>query len=109
MRAGDRTLHRAFPLSVERSLSRNRAFFAQFWGAHACGVLVSAFCGDELLPALLESEHSGSSLPQNVAARTLQACAPQKKLTCAALRRRRSVGVRASRLVTSVFTATERR
>jgi hypothetical protein len=20
-----------------------------FWGAHACGVLVSAFCGDELL------------------------------------------------------------
>jgi hypothetical protein len=39
----------------------------KFRGAHACGVLVAAFCGDELQ----------SSLWQNATARTLQACASQ--------------------------------
>ena len=53
---------------------------AEFWGAHACSVLVAAFCGDELLlnavaRAVVSFEQS--SRRQNAFASTLQACAPQ--------------------------------
>jgi hypothetical protein len=54
---------------------------ALFRGAHACSVLVSAFCGDELLlhavgRAIASFEQS--SRRQNAFASTLQACAPQR-------------------------------
>jgi TctA family transporter len=53
---------------------------AYFSGAHACSVLVSAFCGDELqinvaVQRVLSFEKS--SRRQNAFASTLQACVPQ--------------------------------
>jgi hypothetical protein len=57
---------------------------AEFWGAHACSVLVAAFCGDELLlntVARAVVSFAQSSRRQDAFAGTLQACAPQK-ITC---------------------------
>jgi omega-amidase len=57
------------------------------WGAHACSVLVAAFCGDELrlrsifLRRAPTNPRSGSSRSQNAIAGTLQACAPQRNKT----------------------------
>jgi hypothetical protein len=54
---------------------------ADVWGAHACSVLVSAFCGDELLVnvgARRVVNFEKSLRRQNAGASTLQACAPQK-------------------------------
>jgi len=52
-----------------------------FRGAHACSVLVSAFCGDELrvnVAARRVVSFEKSSRRQNAFASTLRACAFQK-------------------------------
>ena len=49
-------------------MERTFGVAASFWGAHASGVLVSAFCGDELQRLFR----------QDAETKTLQACAPQK-------------------------------
>jgi hypothetical protein len=54
---------------------------ANVWGAHACSVLVSAFCGDELQVNVVARgimTFEKSSRRQNAFASTLQACAPRK-------------------------------
>ena len=51
-----------------------------FWGAHASGVSAIAFCDRELpnpWATRVELQGKQSSLPQNAATSTLEACAPQ--------------------------------
>ena len=53
---------------------------AHFRGTHACSVLVSAFCGDELqvnVAVRRVVSFEKSLRTQNAFASTLQACAPQ--------------------------------
>jgi len=60
---------------------------SDFWGAHACGVLVAAFCRNELSLLLAEfalGQQYKSSRRQNAIASTPQACAPQKALALGA-------------------------
>ena len=59
---------------------RARTANAQFWGAHACSVLVFTFCEDELPStggAFTTPSYEQSSRRQNAFAGTLKACAPQ--------------------------------
>ncbi len=56
-----------------------------FWGAHACSVLVSAFCGDELRRTVGDymrvrgiARSAQKFARQNAFASTLQACAPRR-------------------------------
>jgi hypothetical protein len=56
---------------------------AHVWGAHACSMPVSAFCGDELrLTVSTRGKLSfvKSSRRQNAFASTLQACAPRNSV-----------------------------
>jgi len=67
--------------------TNNRNGAIPSWGAHACSMLVSTFCGNELfhkgVPAAVARWGSGeSSLSQNATNSALEACAPQN--TCAA-------------------------
>jgi hypothetical protein len=58
-----------------------------FWGAHASRVLVKAFCLHELPNCFWADEprKKKSSLPQNAATSTLQACAPQNAVDASSL------------------------
>ena len=72
----------------------NRCYFSfssrrmAFWGAHAYRVLVKAFCLHELpncFYGLTSLRKKKSSLPQNAATSTLQACAPQNAVDTSSL------------------------
>ena len=72
----------------------NRCYFSfssrrmVFWGAHAYRVPVKAFCLHELPNLLLWADKlrkKKSSLPQNAATSTLQACAPQNAFDASSL------------------------
>jgi hypothetical protein len=79
----------AKPKMIARNIFMRRKTLAEapdvqqpFWGAHVSGVLVAAFCGDELFSLLSlnpSRKQSQSSRSQDAIASTLQACAPQNR------------------------------